>query len=1110
MNNFLSSSLLACLTALASATPQTTPAAPKPKPTPLPALEGVVKGPDGKPVEAARILARPTSGLDETLGTSTDASGRFRIALKIAVPHTVRIEARGLAARTLEKVQPGTPLTVSLQRGASIEGNVRDGATGAPVSGARVEAREQRARGLSLPWDPAVGFVEAVSDARGRYRIEGLAIGLHTVSASARGFTASARASVPTGSHADLYLFPGASVTGVVRDLQGRPIAGAQVMAEPEEPDFGGSSPRVLSTDARGRFDVPGLKPGSYTLVARRRGLAPGWVPKVVVEPGDDARADLVLTPGARVVGRLVGATERPVAGRVSVQETDGRTAPSALAESLRGEAGLDGRFAIDAVPPGQHVLAVVAPGHAPRRVEVEVRNGDAQADVGDVALETGLTIRGRVRDKARAPVAGASIYAYQRWSDLGTPAEARSEVDGSFVLAGLSPGAYQLRVKASGFGGVDREVDAGAENVELVLEPAGAILGTVTDEAGEPVESYRVTARAVRREGPVLTSPPRSASVGSADGRFTLDDVAEGTYVLVIAAPERASATVSAVRVTSGATTDVGRVRLGAGGVVRGSVSDATGAPVPGATLSVRGPGRLFGPVTPEATSDASGAFEVRGVPAGTVELNAAHPAFAGGRVVGLEVDPAKGPTEARVVLSRGGRVEGRVRMRDGTGIPGAKVGVVPLPRGGAPSFPDSGALTTASDGSFLAERIPSGPALVMLMSGVGQMLEMLESVQQREIQVREGETTSVEFASREILVTGRVTRSGAPLPNVRVRLRGDRVFLGSFSAPGVPAPPSGPQRLTGVTREDGDFELLVNEPGKFFVEVETLDGKLSYPGHEVQIPDGETHFLNLSFAGLPVAGVVVDKETEQGVPRVNVWAAPTKPGGSGGGSAVTRADGRFQLDVEPGEYSLRAEAEGYAHDEVELAVGSAGAPDVRLVLSRGESLSGRVVDRAGRSVGGLFVLATPESGDPRAGRSLPDGSFTIVGLAPQAYNLVARSDLGSFAFRPGVSPGPSEIVLTLRPAGRLLLRVHGPDGAPVRGAYATVARIGGARVAGASSLSTSDSEGALDIQVPAGSLEIRVRKDKLQGRATAAVAEGETARAKVTLAEPPPGGTP
>ena len=39
--------------------------------------------------------------------------------------------------------------------------------------------------------------------------------------------------------------------------------------------------------------------------------------------------------------------------------------------------------------------------------------------------------------------------------------------------------------------------------------------------------------------------------------------------------------------------------------------------------------------------------------------------------RRVSVEVDPAKGPTETRVVLSQGGRVEGSVRRRDGTGLP-------------------------------------------------------------------------------------------------------------------------------------------------------------------------------------------------------------------------------------------------------------------------------------------------------------------------------------------------------------------------------------------------------------------------------------------------------
>src|SRR5262245_12248705 len=100
------------------------------------ALEGMVAGPDGKPVAGATVAARrvgepaahPAAG-------RTDAAGRFRLALSSASPHLVRVEAPGLAPRLFDAARPGTPLRVTLARGGEVEGVVRDAKSGAPSAG---------------------------------------------------------------------------------------------------------------------------------------------------------------------------------------------------------------------------------------------------------------------------------------------------------------------------------------------------------------------------------------------------------------------------------------------------------------------------------------------------------------------------------------------------------------------------------------------------------------------------------------------------------------------------------------------------------------------------------------------------------------------------------------------------------------------------------------------------------------------------------------------------------------------------------------------------------------------------------------------------------------
>src|SRR5687768_15822190 len=95
------------------------PARTKPTPAPPPsAIEGQVKGPDGKPVEQALVLVRAATAsfADPPRTARTSPEGRFRIEVKARGPHTVRVEARGLAARTVEKAVPGgAPLAIALR-----------------------------------------------------------------------------------------------------------------------------------------------------------------------------------------------------------------------------------------------------------------------------------------------------------------------------------------------------------------------------------------------------------------------------------------------------------------------------------------------------------------------------------------------------------------------------------------------------------------------------------------------------------------------------------------------------------------------------------------------------------------------------------------------------------------------------------------------------------------------------------------------------------------------------------------------------------------------------------------------------------------------------------
>ena len=293
--------------------------------------------------------------------------------------------------------RPGTSLSVTLLKGQALTGVVRDGNDNRPLA----ERSWRRAPGTSASPCPGThrpASSRARTDREGRFRLEGLASALLEVSARAPRYGRVQRRNLRPGASVEFLLFPGASISGTVIGPDARPVAGAVLAAQKRGP-WGFEPAGAETTDARGRFTLAGVEPATYLLVVRHPDLAPATA-EVTVEPLADAQVEIALARGAPVLGRLVAGRDQPVAGKVSVEELSGRRVTSRLAEVLRAETGPDGLFVIDRLPPGSHALVVRAPGFGKRRVEFEVGARAASVDLGEIALDRGLVIAGKVQSR--------------------------------------------------------------------------------------------------------------------------------------------------------------------------------------------------------------------------------------------------------------------------------------------------------------------------------------------------------------------------------------------------------------------------------------------------------------------------------------------------------------------------------------------------------------------------------------------------------------------------------------------------------------------------------------------------------------------------------------
>jgi len=1072
-----------------------------------------VVDPTGRPVEGAVVLATPVFGAwvgaqlqaDKVRSALTDKAGRATLERLPAAPWAVEAHARGFASAHRERVADAA-VELRLARGLAVTGVVRDGATRGPVAGARVAVEEFRS--LPTAWAERAGRSEAVTDGRGAFRIEGLGARPATLLVRAPGFGPVRRESVRPGSRVEVYLFAGPTLRGSVRDEAGKAVAGATVRVFAEGWN---ASPPAEETDAAGRFVLAGVDAGEYWATARAGSRATAVAPVTIGR--EDAVLDLVVGDGGFVAGRVVDEAGRPLAGvRLRPEVLDGRGLPAVVSQSMAAESAADGTFALGPLQAGTIGVGFARRGYAPARVTAMVRSRDS-TDLRDVTLEAGLSIRGRVRGRDRVGIAGALLRAEAEGGEADA-VEGETEADGAFELSGLRPAGYSITAQAAGFAAGHARATAGGDPVEIVLSRGGSITGRVVDAAGEPLAGASVLGEAEGDDA----GEPRSFWVTTGDGgdgRFATSDSAPGAYVLRVRAAGVGEASRTGVKVVAGQTTDVGTIVLERGGAVVGTVVDADGQGIPGATAIAVRDLHTRSSEDPKAETDAAGAFEIRGVRPGKVEVEVRHPAFVRGRASGVDVDPERDPTPVRIVLMRGGRIEGRGRHRDGRPFADGRVMLASLDGGGLGGEPTP----TLPDGSFVAEHVPAGRVQVSLLTRVSSHpsiggppgMTILAGAVSREVEVREGETVSVDLVSREVVVAGRVTRAGQAAPGVTVSVTSDASAAMGFMGqnPSAAVEPSGPPPVTATSREDGAYELLALAPGASRVQMKG-EGQV-FPLRSVDLPDVERYELDLEVGEASVAGVVLDKES--GAPRAEARLRVREPSGEqrDKGYATSGPDGRFAIAVEPGDYVLEASARGRRPWSQALSAAAGAAPEVRVEMEAGLEIRGRVVDAAGRPATDIRVYAV----DPESGRVVasavaqPDGTFRLADLGERRYVLVAGSGSTGFAMLPDVAAGGESVALALRAGGRVAVRLAAADGAPTKDAYPRIVEWDGVpfRDLPVGEANPAGGPGRFDVAAPAGDLVIGATSmGGILGRARVRVTPSETVSLDVAVANAPP----
>ncbi|HEX4954919.1 MAG TPA: carboxypeptidase-like regulatory domain-containing protein [Thermoanaerobaculia bacterium] len=405
-------------------------------------VSGQVVDGAGAPVEGATVHLLPAGP------GAGEASPRFRIPILAAEPTESNGEfvlsgiepgsyelaataddylPAALAGLELGPRERRAGIVLRLQPGAMLEGTVVD-EEGRPHPRAAIFAQTKSETVTML------GTAGGATDASGRYRLAGLAVGQISVRVAAEGFVAETHEVDirPGTQQRDFVLRRGVSVAGRVVDEEGAGVGGALLLLA--QPEGSGAALHTMSAPD-GQFRMPSVPPGTYRLMVQTQGFL---VPSegLPLEVGERPIADfeVVLARGATLAGRVVGLEAAQMAGvQVTAADENGQTAWARL--------DARGGFEMKGLAPGTWRVSVVsAATNQGTEATVEIGAGQRLVEL-ELVLAEGLRLAGLLLSNG-VPFVEATVGAL---GANGSMVVGQTDPEGRFAFAGLAPGRYRV-----------------------------------------------------------------------------------------------------------------------------------------------------------------------------------------------------------------------------------------------------------------------------------------------------------------------------------------------------------------------------------------------------------------------------------------------------------------------------------------------------------------------------------------------------------------------------------------------------------------------------------------------------------------------------------------
>ncbi|HYE86931.1 MAG TPA: carboxypeptidase regulatory-like domain-containing protein, partial [Vicinamibacterales bacterium] len=873
---------------------------------------------------------------------------------------------------------------------------------GAVISGRVINSEGQLAAGIRVIYNGdanwkdcqtplPIRFTQAITDASGRYQFR--YVMRHPCGG---GWTMEARDDLKqsfrrvSGSvrspgervTADIALLGRGGVTGIVRDINSKPVPDAQVIAVSTlEPAIGGAT----RTDGDGRFSIGNITVGPVSVKAAK-GSSVGTSAGQIARAGTNAAVDVTLNSGtvsvSGIVKKVEGGIATPAADAIVIFEAPDPLGNNGFVVAGAMRTGADGSYSLADLPAGPYYIrATLATGDTAALNGVSTA-GDAITG-RDILIP--ITRNARVSGVVRYADGSPAPYPVVTLSSVGTV----GEQDGTFVIENAKVSAQAQAIVAYSGDGLRQgstkvllnQSGQQLSNVVVTLNGIGTLDLVVLDPLGQPIRNQIVQ---IARTGHNISPNDCTAFyLAPTDdfGRVQFAGLEVGTVRVV-----SIRATANGVDIAKLDTTIpyegaevFGVLRFGGGGVIRGTIRDDQNTPVFGANIEVfskkynSGSCALEAGISHRLRTNLNGEYRVTGVPVGSVSVSASQEFFptpvGASRVLARDGDELV--IDLKLIHTIAGKVSGKVLLPDGVTPAGAGVTLSAI--GALPEV----LVSTNANGEYAFPKIfPAGGLTVTVRDPATGY------VAQERLSVAAGQDLQHNFRlkGRGTVRVTVVDGAGVPVTNALVTLQESEFPNEKFEAV---VEPSNEGVVTFANVHDGDFNVSASD---VFARGGRVSGELPGNGATVDAT------VRLTVTGTVTGRFLMPDGTPIAFGTVKLMANNRVIGQT----ATASGD-------DPGAFTFTYVPAGTVRLEgLDPATGRSGIAIGQLTTD------GQTVTLDVRAVGlGTVTGRITSNGEPQNGAT--------VTVASGTFKATANADGGGFYHIPGVPEGTINVTADL-----------------------------------------------------------------------------------------------